>query len=790
VQRRKVKFTVDAALLRELGARLVGKPHIALAELIKNSYDADARHVRIVLGDDSIVVEDDGHGMSAEDFAAHWMRVGTTHKARKRNSPELGRPLTGSKGVGRLAAQLLASDLTITSVALVDPALGPFEARVAADDDELHEQFTARVDWSSAVEQNELTRVTVPLTIGEERETFAGGSHTGTRLVLTGLEAEWGRDDFRALAREIWALQPPFEVDLDDEQAFAIELDSEFGDVVSDFGREMNLIFDAWHGLVRGELLPDEPDREVLFEFDPLEDHDEDEDDEDRDDEDEDEGAEDEPPHRTVGVTKLLRLDIELKTPARTVTHEYIRITGCPIDTLSTEIRVFNLRNRQAHGILVSRARDYMKTFGGVHIYDDRFRLPYYGPEDWLNIERDHARRLSRSQLVPESLRIAKALQDLPSRRRLFGTATISTAHEQQTATERHLSDTEALAIQVSRDRLNDNMAFTALRNIVRLTLDLYTTEVARAKAIGGASKRRGATPPAKPSEDLAAVRDVVAAAKSNLTARQYESITDYVDEAEKNLRIIEDSTGSQAALLGTLATVGMTTLAWEHEATKQRLVVLDAANALRRATTLDEQRLREVVSTQAERLDESAQRLNDVARLFRPVLDREARETKTTLRARRFIQRTVKQLDVLARGAAVYAEDVPSDLMLPTGTFSGWSAIFQNLLVNAFNAVLERDERNVQIDAGTQARTSWIHIQDTGVGVDLSEAEKYFQPFVRGMADDPRRAQLGLGGSGLGLTIVRMIADSMGVSVRFIEPGEGFATCVALEWDTPKGRK
>ena len=32
-----IRFTVDAALFRELGERLVGKPHIALAELVKNS---------------------------------------------------------------------------------------------------------------------------------------------------------------------------------------------------------------------------------------------------------------------------------------------------------------------------------------------------------------------------------------------------------------------------------------------------------------------------------------------------------------------------------------------------------------------------------------------------------------------------------------------------------------------------------------------------------------------------------------------------------------------------------
>ena len=57
-------FTVDAALLRELGERLIGRPYIALAELVKNSYDADATDCRIEFGDDSITVSDNGHGMS------------------------------------------------------------------------------------------------------------------------------------------------------------------------------------------------------------------------------------------------------------------------------------------------------------------------------------------------------------------------------------------------------------------------------------------------------------------------------------------------------------------------------------------------------------------------------------------------------------------------------------------------------------------------------------------------------------------------------------------------------
>ena len=82
----RVNFTVDSALLRELGERLVGKPHIALAELVKNGYDADASTVTIefALEDDCITVRDDGHGMTFDEFRDFWMRVGTTHKSEKR----------------------------------------------------------------------------------------------------------------------------------------------------------------------------------------------------------------------------------------------------------------------------------------------------------------------------------------------------------------------------------------------------------------------------------------------------------------------------------------------------------------------------------------------------------------------------------------------------------------------------------------------------------------------------------------------------------------------------------
>ena len=71
----RLSFTVESRILRELGERLVKQPDVALLELIKNAYDADARNVEIAFGDNQITITDDGHGMSEADFVERWMRM-------------------------------------------------------------------------------------------------------------------------------------------------------------------------------------------------------------------------------------------------------------------------------------------------------------------------------------------------------------------------------------------------------------------------------------------------------------------------------------------------------------------------------------------------------------------------------------------------------------------------------------------------------------------------------------------------------------------------------------------
>jgi HSP90 family molecular chaperone len=187
-------FVVDASLLQELGERLIGRPAIALGELVKNSFDADATVCRIEFGDDEIVVADNGTGMSESDFLTHWMRIATTHKVDDRVSARFKRPLTGSKGIGRLSAQFLADALTLESTPAGKSPQGIYAA----------------VDWSTAIRGNELSTVKVSWERRANIARYAAESPFGTRITLRGLKNEWDVDAFQDLGTDVWMLRSPF----------------------------------------------------------------------------------------------------------------------------------------------------------------------------------------------------------------------------------------------------------------------------------------------------------------------------------------------------------------------------------------------------------------------------------------------------------------------------------------------------------------------------------------------------------------------------------------------------
>lgn len=240
-------FSVDAALLAELGERLVGKPSVALAELVKNAHDADATDVLIELSQSGAEVTDNGHGMDEAAFRAFWMRVGSTHKTRLRVSRRFHRPMTGSKGVGRLSVQFLARELELRTV--------------SADDQEI--ELVAKIKWDEAIAVGvDLTSVSVRWRMEPRTSIFPadpdGNTCHGTRLILRHLRQRWGNEEIRALAQEVWTLRPPFLVaggDADEQGNVRFDVRLSAGDdLVEAFDEQLNAILKIWYARVQGRV--------------------------------------------------------------------------------------------------------------------------------------------------------------------------------------------------------------------------------------------------------------------------------------------------------------------------------------------------------------------------------------------------------------------------------------------------------------------------------------------------------------------------------------------------------
>ena len=114
-----LRFKTNSRHISQLGRELVTDFVTALVELIKNSYDADAYGVKIVLDkpntpESKIILIDTGTGMTQREFEDKWMVIGTNNKVTEPYSPK-GRKKAGKKGIGRFSVERLAEKVSIYS---------------------------------------------------------------------------------------------------------------------------------------------------------------------------------------------------------------------------------------------------------------------------------------------------------------------------------------------------------------------------------------------------------------------------------------------------------------------------------------------------------------------------------------------------------------------------------------------------------------------------------------------------------------------------------------------------
>ncbi|AEJ40347.1 hypothetical protein TPY_2179 [Sulfobacillus acidophilus TPY] len=129
----KYQMVISRQTIDKLGIKLYDRVSAVLAELIANAYDADATFVRIFapLGvyltsktsdfheqdqQYTIIIEDNGHGMTAEEVNEFYLKVGTDRRRDSRRgslSRVRQRKVMGRKGIGKLAPFGICKEIEI-----------------------------------------------------------------------------------------------------------------------------------------------------------------------------------------------------------------------------------------------------------------------------------------------------------------------------------------------------------------------------------------------------------------------------------------------------------------------------------------------------------------------------------------------------------------------------------------------------------------------------------------------------------------------------------------------------
>lgn len=229
-----LNFKPYARLLTMLGDQLITNERVALVEIIKNSYDADADWVKVTFSgfgkqfqiapQSKIIIEDDGVGMTRQVLTEHWVSPATPIKKIGKETTDAtnkGRKIQGEKGIGRFA--ILKLGKTVSIVTRPEGLQSEFTLGLDLsqyDDDFLKENNKEKVLLLKDIELSLSTVATAKII--REGEISLGAQRVqrkphGTRIEISNLRGSWTAKKVNDVYEDLIRLQSIF--DESDESA-------------------------------------------------------------------------------------------------------------------------------------------------------------------------------------------------------------------------------------------------------------------------------------------------------------------------------------------------------------------------------------------------------------------------------------------------------------------------------------------------------------------------------------------------------------------------------------------
>lgn len=208
-------FKVSSGLKNLIGRDLISDKYIAIFELVKNSYDANASSVRISYlvseeGLGRIIISDNGSGMTYEDIIQKWLFVAYSEKKPQNRSKsayreEIKREVAGAKGVGRFSCDRLGASLQL----------------ITKTKEDVHAHVVT-VNWNKFEVDDTKEFVEIPVDYTQVTQ-LPNGYNCGTILIVDDLREAWNRAELLKLKRSLMKLispdadkgELPFEIEMD-----------------------------------------------------------------------------------------------------------------------------------------------------------------------------------------------------------------------------------------------------------------------------------------------------------------------------------------------------------------------------------------------------------------------------------------------------------------------------------------------------------------------------------------------------------------------------------------------
>lgn len=749
ISRAAIPFEVEARLLQELGERLVASPDVALLELIKNSNDADAPECRVSLvsrfGLPNLEIEDNGAGMTEEDFCMRWMRIAADSK-RDRQTKRFGRAVTGQKGIGRFAIRYLGEALRLSSVAL-DPRSGELR------------KLTAYFDWRRLDRARELKDASVRYWINS----VPPGTATGTRLTVSRLKKDLNRAVDKPLLSSILEIVSPIAT-------------FDLGPFAKKRGETsiITSVDDQALESPTADTFKEDPGFRVIFAgFPAIQ------------------------PERSDIAQSVIdncwaRLQISLDGESLKYT---VKFKG---DSGSHQVR-FHFPNNISKGLhgdisfapkrkgsfndLGPDGREawtWIRKNSGIGVVDNGFRIRPYGfkDDDWLYLNYDaaHNRRDWRSKIALREFPLNEVEKARPG---LNPTLNIASNYQVVGAVgvasrASNSPDETDLIPAMDREGFLHNDAYEQMVEVVRGGLE-YLAKLDKARQLRAEEIKAQRTRSELRSDLAQTIEDIendprLAVEEKAALVEHYSSLASRVVEQEQYDRAARQRL-EIAAGLGVVA--GFMT----HEA-ERLFLALDSVIA----------RLGNRSRTPAEQAD------LDEIKATRMQLDSYIRYTRLYTDSLRSTE--LRPFSALGQIEWVYDSFGPTaesrgietliqcepDVMVPPVPVAMYSAVLLNLYTNATKAVVacESDEREPQIliSAWNDQKYHHLSVQDTGVGIPVGSQKRIWDPFFTTTS----RINSPLGsGMGLGLSLVRQLVEREGGKADVAAASPGFTTCLQI---------